>query len=285
MKKMERTMITRKSLIARVRNTVVKAVVSASVVMILMTGVSVTSDTNMFVNTTFTIEAEAAQQGVTYYPKYTGKSNSIVDALKSLGIDSSFSHRKQIAALNGMSSYSGTAAENTKMLSLLKKGLLVKSKGTSSSSKVSNGGQAVYKVANSYKGKSYGSFESLGFHWRAWCADYVSYCAKKAGQSKAIPWNASVSGLRTAIKNAGGKEYSKATVSSGKYTPVRGDIIIFKSNGASHVGIVDCQKGNTIYYIDGNNTRNGNGYKSSVQYSSCKVSDSRFTCILKPAYR
>ena len=108
MKKMERTMITRKSLIARVRNTVVKAVVSASVVMMLMTGVSVTSDTDTFVNTPFTLEAEAAQQGVTYYPKYTGKSNSIVDALKSLGIDSSFSHRKQIAALNGMSSEDGS---------------------------------------------------------------------------------------------------------------------------------------------------------------------------------
>lgn len=37
---------------------------------------------------------------------------------------------------------------------------------------------------------------------------------------------------------AGGTEYSKAQIQKGNYTPVRGDIIIFKSNGDSHVGIV-----------------------------------------------
>ena len=119
----------------------------------------------------------------------------------------------------------------------------------------------------------------------AWCADFVSWCACNAGQSDAIPWNASVSGLRSAIKDAGGKEYSKSEVKDGAYVPVKGDIIIFKSNGASHVGIVDYTSDGRIYYIDGNNTTYGNGNNSSVHYSDCSVSKKTFTCVLKPNYR
>ena len=61
-----------------------------------------------------------------YYPKYTGKSASIVDALKSLKIDSSFANRKKIAAKNGIKAYLGTAKQNTQMLTLLKQGRLKK---------------------------------------------------------------------------------------------------------------------------------------------------------------
>ena len=63
-----------------------------------------------------------------YYPRYRGKSSSIVDALKSLSINSSKSNRKKIAVLNGTKNYSGSAAQNTRLLNLLKKGKLVKSK-------------------------------------------------------------------------------------------------------------------------------------------------------------
>lgn len=62
----------------------------------------------------------------TYYPKYSGNSVSIVDILKSLNIDSSFSNRKSIAKLNGISNYSGTAAQNEKLVELIKKGKLIK---------------------------------------------------------------------------------------------------------------------------------------------------------------
>lgn len=61
-----------------------------------------------------------------YYPKYSGKTNSIVDALKSLKIDSSFKNRKKIAAANNIKLYIGTGSQNTKMLNLLKQGKLVK---------------------------------------------------------------------------------------------------------------------------------------------------------------
>lgn len=61
-----------------------------------------------------------------YYPKYTGKSVSLVDALKSLKIDSSFANRKKIAVKNGIKAYLGTAKQNTQMFNLLKQGRLKK---------------------------------------------------------------------------------------------------------------------------------------------------------------
>ena len=65
---------------------------------------------------------------VTYYPRYRGKSSSIVDALKSLKINSSQKNREKIAALNSIKNYKGTASQNTKLLNLLKRGKLIKSK-------------------------------------------------------------------------------------------------------------------------------------------------------------
>ena len=63
---------------------------------------------------------------VNYYPKYSGDSVSIVAALNSLNIDSSFNNRKKIAAANSIKLYVGTAAQNTKMVNLLKQGKLIK---------------------------------------------------------------------------------------------------------------------------------------------------------------
>ena len=73
-------------------------------------------------------EAATSNSGaaVAYYKKYTGKSTSLVDALASIGVDSSFSNRKKIAKANDISNYSGTAAQNTKLLELLKNGKLKK---------------------------------------------------------------------------------------------------------------------------------------------------------------
>lgn len=65
---------------------------------------------------------------ITYYPRYKGKSSSIADALKLLSINPSKSNRKRIATLNGIKNYTGTATQNTKLLNLLKRGKLIKSK-------------------------------------------------------------------------------------------------------------------------------------------------------------
>lgn len=59
-----------------------------------------------------------------YYKAFS--SRSIVDGLKSIGEDSSMVHRKKIAAANDISSYTGTAAQNKKMLNLAKQGKLKK---------------------------------------------------------------------------------------------------------------------------------------------------------------
>lgn len=60
----------------------------------------------------------------TYYRAYTGKGTTLSAALTSLGINSSYSFRKKIAAANGIPGYVGTAAQNTHMYNLLKAGLL-----------------------------------------------------------------------------------------------------------------------------------------------------------------
>ena len=70
------------------------------------------------------------------FPRYTGSSNSLVTGLKAVGVDSSYAYRKQIAAANGISSYSGTAAQNTQLLNRLKSGTLQKP-GSSSAPTVS----------------------------------------------------------------------------------------------------------------------------------------------------
>lgn len=61
-----------------------------------------------------------------YYSKCLYKGNSIVDALKSIKVDSSFSHRQKIAEKNNIDDYRGTAEQNTKLLNLLKIGKLKK---------------------------------------------------------------------------------------------------------------------------------------------------------------
>lgn len=71
---------------------------------------------------------EPVAKKVVYYPKYKGKSKSLVDALKSLGINSGKNNRKRIATLNGIKNYTGTATQNTKLLNLLKRGTLIKCK-------------------------------------------------------------------------------------------------------------------------------------------------------------
>lgn len=63
---------------------------------------------------------------VNYYDRYSGKTSSIVMALNSLGIGSSFENRKKIAKANGISNYTGTAAQNINLLNLLKQGKLIK---------------------------------------------------------------------------------------------------------------------------------------------------------------
>jgi len=67
-----------------------------------------------------------ATPSASYFPRYTGSSGSIVTGLNAVGADSSYAYRQKIAAANGISNYTGTAAQNTTMLNKLKNGTLKK---------------------------------------------------------------------------------------------------------------------------------------------------------------
>ena len=62
----------------------------------------------------------------TYFPVFKSNSCSIVDCLKSIGVDSSYAYRKRIASKNGIANYKGSAPQNDKLVSLGKKGKLRK---------------------------------------------------------------------------------------------------------------------------------------------------------------
>lgn len=71
-------------------------------------------------------DGNKAKATVEYFKKYTGNTTSIVVALNSIGVTSEFYYRSSIAKANGITSYSGTAIQNTNMLKLLKQGKLIK---------------------------------------------------------------------------------------------------------------------------------------------------------------
>ena len=72
------------------------------------------------------LENGSAVNDTQYFAKYTGKSGSIVDALTSIKENCTYSYRKKIAEANGIVGYMGSAAQNTKMVNLLKAGKLIK---------------------------------------------------------------------------------------------------------------------------------------------------------------
>jgi hypothetical protein len=63
---------------------------------------------------------------LSYFPMYVGKTDSIVMALDSLGVDSSKDNRRAIYNANFTDAYTGSAKQNTSMLVLLKQGILIK---------------------------------------------------------------------------------------------------------------------------------------------------------------
>lgn len=61
-----------------------------------------------------------------YYPAVSKSYASIVDALNSIGVNSSYDNRKAIAIKNGVRNYTGTATQNKRLLDKLKAGKLKK---------------------------------------------------------------------------------------------------------------------------------------------------------------
>lgn len=61
-----------------------------------------------------------------YYPKCNSRYASLIDALKSIGVNSSFDYRRKIAQKNGVNHYIGTSTQNLRLLTKLKAGKLLK---------------------------------------------------------------------------------------------------------------------------------------------------------------
>ena len=89
-----------------------------------------TTTTKATTTVTSTVPENGGYWIITYFPapNHTSYFTSIVDALKSMGFDSSYEYRKTIAELNGISNYTGTAAQNAALLNLFNEGKLIKSK-------------------------------------------------------------------------------------------------------------------------------------------------------------
>ncbi|MDE5772358.1 MAG: Ig-like domain-containing protein [Ruminococcus sp.] len=90
----------------------------------LKSGSLINPDSAPIVTTTPSTTPLAPVNKIEYYPACDSSYTSIVDALKSIGVDSSKDNRSKIAAVNGISNYSGTAEQNIQLLSLLKNGKL-----------------------------------------------------------------------------------------------------------------------------------------------------------------
>ena len=84
----------------------------------------------------------------TYYPAFDD--TSIVDGLKSINVDSSKAYRMEIAEANGISNYSGTSAQNQKLLTLAKQGKLKRPGASSGSTPAASGGSTGYQVGEVY---------------------------------------------------------------------------------------------------------------------------------------
>ena len=131
-----------------------------------------------------------------------------------------------------------------------------------------------------------------------WCAAFVSWCARQAGESTAVPATASVYVMYSGILNAGGKKTT---------SPQAGDIVIYRrkaDNYFAHVGIMENSStsiegnlGNTVKrgikpgsYSDGAGSTVKNGrievlylrpnYKNKSTGSALKV-QSEFECNVK----
>lgn len=116
-----------------------------------------------------------------YYKAFN--STSIVDGLKSIGVDSSFDNRKKIAAANGISNYEGTASQNSKLCSLAKSGKLKKA-GSSSGSASSASYYKAFSGVSIVDGlKSIGVDSSMATRKRIAKANGISNYAGTAAQN------------------------------------------------------------------------------------------------------
>ncbi len=114
-------------------------------------------------------------------------------------------------------------------------------------------------VAGSNNYQKYGQWydanvDNIGVTRAAWCAAFVSWCAKEAGvPSSIVTYHAYCPYGVNWFKNQG--RFQSAASRGGSYTPKRGDIIYFAPEGSSvssHIGIVRYVSNGKVYTVEGN---------------------------------
>lgn len=175
----------------------------------------------------------------------------------------------QPVTINGKSYNGGNSANDkkSKLIEIAKSQLGIKERSADSDDIKYNDWYYGQRVINNGKSGEY-----------AWCAVFVSWCAKEAGISEnIIPKHCNTTDMKNMLINNGGILHLKGT----SYTPVKGDIIFFGFNASRHVGIVDYTSGNTVYYIDGNNIQTT---PHGVHYSNCSLTRSDLYGFVTPNY-
>lgn len=113
-------------------------------------------------------------------------------------------------------------------------------------------GKNLSSVKKAMKKKGYSLWRPN--HKGAWCAWYVSNCAKAAGVSDSVVKRMTIAD-RDWYKSRG--LYKKSKYRGGTYTPKPGDLIYFTWNGrdwAAHIGIVRSVSKSTVYTVEGNSS-------------------------------
>ena len=146
-------------------------------------------------------------------------------------------------------------------------------------------GTNMVRIAQAQIGKTYAD---LGYS-EAWCANFVSDCARLASQTAAVPAHAFVPTFSQLIRSAGGTVVVGQSVIS---TPKAGDIIFYGTidypnmyENEWHVGLVSGYSNGEIYTIEGNaNGSNTNNYDGKVVASRASWSSFPYYYVLRPNY-
>lgn len=116
----------------------------------------------------------------------------------------------------------------------------------------------------------YGEWNNCNYE--AWCATFVSWCLNNAGVPKSIAIRSISVRVYETTYRAKDQFYLK-----GDYQPQPGDLIIFSSAGASHIGIVVSSDATTVYTIEGNTS-------NMVAQRSYPLDYEQITGYIKPNY-
>ncbi|MFV0362364.1 MAG: CHAP domain-containing protein, partial [Suipraeoptans sp.] len=106
-----------------------------------------------------------------------------------------------------------------------------------------------------------------------WCASFVSWCANECGyiDSGLFPKSGAVSTYKSFFESKGQFQ------SKENYVPKTGDLLIMKSDGASHIGIVQYVEGDRVVTVEGN-------YGVTVTTVSRLLTNSQITGYATPDY-